>query len=125
LLISFGYGKNSEGQFDMRFGPINEKNGDKRLNVLFSRARKKIDFFTSVKSEDFNLQANSAVILLKKWHLMLEQDLEELPGNQNSFKINKNKISMENWAHCSIEAMDIFAITNTLKNRGWVLEIVE
>jgi hypothetical protein len=56
---------------------------------------------------------------------MLEQDLEELPGNQNSFKINKNKISMENWAHCSIEAMDIFAITNTLKNRGWVLEIVE
>jgi len=125
LLISFGYGKNSEGQFDMRFGPINEKNGDKRLNVLFSRARKKIDFFTSVKSEDFNLQANSAVILLKKWHLMLEQDLEELPDNQNSFKINKNKISMENWAHCSIEAMDIFAITNTLKNRGWVLEIVE
>ena len=71
------------------------------------------------------MQANSAVILLKKWHLMLEQDLEELPDNQNSFKINKNKISMENWAHCSIEAMDIFAITNTLKNRGWVLEIVE
>jgi hypothetical protein len=125
LVISFGYGKNSEGQFDMRFGPINEKNGDKRLNVLFSRARKKIDFFTSVRSEDFNLPTNNAVILLKKWHFMLEQELEVLPVHQNSYSINKNKISMGNWAHCSSEAMDIFAITNTLKNRDWVLEVTE
>ena len=125
LVISFGYAKNSEGQFDMRFGPINEKNGDKRLNVLFSRARKKIDFFTSVKSEDFNMPSNSAVILLKKWHFMLEQALEDLPADQNSFKINNNKISMVNWAHCSPKAMDVFAITNTLKNRDWILDVSE
>jgi hypothetical protein len=125
LVISFGYAKNSEGQFDMRFGPINEKNGDKRLNVLFSRARKKIDFFTSVKSEDFNMPSNNAVILLKKWHFMLEQALEDLPADQNSFKINNNKISMVNWAHCSPKAMDVFAITNTLKNRDWILDVSE
>lgn len=71
------------------------------------------------------MQTNNAVILLKKWHFMLEQALEVLPINQNPFNINKNIISMENWAHCSPEAMDVFAITNTLKNREWVLEVCE
>ena len=36
LIISLGYGYNENGKFEMRFGPVNNFGGPKRLNVLFS-----------------------------------------------------------------------------------------
>jgi len=77
LIISFGYGyTEKDGDFFMRFGPINFSNGSKRLNVLFSRARLKITFFASVRSTDFKVQSNEAIELLRKWFVMLEQHSE-------------------------------------------------
>ncbi len=73
LLIGFGYGKNKEGKFDMRFGPINLKNGEKRLNVLFSRARKSIHFVTSVERSDFSSSKNEGVQRLKDWFVYIEE----------------------------------------------------
>jgi superfamily I DNA and/or RNA helicase len=71
LIISFGYGKNEDGNFEMRFGPINQIGGDKRLNVLFSRAKKEIHFFSSVRYQDFPISKNESVNLLKHWFLLL------------------------------------------------------
>jgi superfamily I DNA and/or RNA helicase len=73
LLVGFGYGKNKEGKFDMRFGPINLKNGEKRLNVLFSRARKSIHFVTSVERSDFSSSKNEGVQRLKDWFVFIEE----------------------------------------------------
>ena len=73
LIISFGYGRNREGNFEMRFGPINQTSGEKRLNVLFSRAKKEINFFSSVKYADFSESKNEAVNLLKQWFALLEE----------------------------------------------------
>jgi len=74
LIISFGYGKNKEGNFEMRFGPINRIGGEKRLNVLFSRAKKEIHFFSSVKYVDFPQTKNESVKLLKQWFAMIEEN---------------------------------------------------
>ena len=38
ILISIGYGKNSEGKMLYRFGPINQDGGERRLNVAVTRA---------------------------------------------------------------------------------------
>ncbi len=65
LIISLGYGRNKEGQFHHRFGPLNQKNGTKRLNVLFTRAIEHIHFFSSVQASDFQLSANEAINLLR------------------------------------------------------------
>ncbi len=73
LIVGFGYGKNKEGKFDMRFGPINLKNGEKRLNVLFSRARKSIHFVTSVERSDFSSSKNEGVQRLKDWFVYIEE----------------------------------------------------
>jgi superfamily I DNA and/or RNA helicase len=73
LIVGFGYGKNKEGKFDMRFGPINLKNGEKRLNVLFSRARKSIHFVTSVERADFSSSKNEGVQRLKDWFVFIEE----------------------------------------------------
>jgi superfamily I DNA and/or RNA helicase/very-short-patch-repair endonuclease len=39
IVISTVYGKDSNGNFRQSFGPINSKTGDRRLNVLFTRAK--------------------------------------------------------------------------------------
>jgi hypothetical protein len=83
LLVGFGYGKNQEGKFDMRFGPINLKNGEKRLNVLFSRARKSIHFVTSVERSEFSSSKNEGVQRLKDWFVYIEEQ-SKLSAQQNS-----------------------------------------
>ena len=49
----------------MRFGPVNLDQGHKRLNVLFSRAKRKIDFFSSVRYSDFQSQITQVLIMSK------------------------------------------------------------
>ena len=125
LIISFGYAKNEEGKFEMRFGPVNEKNGAKRLNVLFSRARKNIDFFASVSAKDFSLSSNTSVRLLWKWFQFIESEQINNSHIQFPFKLaltqHKNKLSCDNWENLSDYASDILTITRTLKSRGWDL----
>ena len=53
IFISMTYGPDSNASvMKQNFGPINRKQGHRRLNVLFSRARVRIGLFTSFGSED-------------------------------------------------------------------------
>ncbi len=65
LFISIGYGKNERGKFQLRMGPLNRRNGYRRLNVLFTRAQKMIHLFTSVTSHDFPITDNESIQLLR------------------------------------------------------------
>tara|TARA_B110001454_G_scaffold219194_1_gene251354 strand:+ start:106706 stop:111988 length:5283 start_codon:yes stop_codon:yes gene_type:complete len=47
IFISVTYGRDKVGAFHLRFGPINSKNGYRRLNVLFSRAKERMEVFCS------------------------------------------------------------------------------
>ncbi len=55
IILSLGYGKDSQGRFTMNFGPINKDGGERRLNVIVTRAKEKIVLVTSIKASDFNL----------------------------------------------------------------------
>ena len=59
IFISVGYGRTSEGYLAMSFGPVNRDGGERRLNVLFSRARKRCEVFTTLSSDDIELTATS------------------------------------------------------------------
>ena len=53
ILISMTYGPGPKKKVvDQRFGPINKSQGHRRLNVLFSRARRRIGLFTSMSAKD-------------------------------------------------------------------------
>ena len=64
ILISIGYAKNENGIFRKNFGPVNQEKGANRLNVLFTRAIKKLVVFTSISSSDFKLTDNKGVTVL-------------------------------------------------------------
>jgi very-short-patch-repair endonuclease len=66
ILISVGYGKNPEGRMLYRFGPLNNKGGERRLNVAVTRARARIGVISSFSSADMDparLRADGAQML--------------------------------------------------------------
>jgi superfamily I DNA and/or RNA helicase len=57
IILSLGYGKDSQGRFTMNFGPINKDGGERRLNVIVTRAKEKIVLVASIKATDFDLNS--------------------------------------------------------------------
>lgn len=57
ILISIGYGPREPGKplDSMAFGPISAEGGERRLNVLFTRARLRCEIFVSFGSSNINL----------------------------------------------------------------------
>jgi very-short-patch-repair endonuclease len=55
IFISVGYGRTAEGYLAMSFGPVNRDGGERRLNVLFTRARMRCEVFTTLSSDDIEL----------------------------------------------------------------------
>jgi len=123
LIISLGYGKNENGEFHMRFGPLNTKNGSKRLNVLLTRARKKIDFFSSVKGSDFKISSNEAIDLLRLYLLQLESLSNEVIPQQFPYSllpnVTGNSLAFESIYAKIQNANELVTLVNVMENRGW------
>lgn len=69
IFISVGYGRTAEGKISMNFGPLNHEGGERRLNVLITRARMRCEVFTNLKSDDIDLTRTNAqgVRVLKRY----------------------------------------------------------
>lgn len=61
IFISVGYGKTRDKRLSMNFGPLNKEGGERRLNVLISRARLRCEVFTNLKAEDIDLNRSNAI----------------------------------------------------------------
>jgi hypothetical protein len=123
LLISFGYGRTAEGVFNLRFGPLNAKNGHKRLNVLLTRARKRIDFFASVRYADFKMSSNESAELLRKFFMQIEnhekqEETSIFPLGLNAEKTNNSLIIPHIYENIK-EARELVTLVDVLKKRGW------
>jgi very-short-patch-repair endonuclease len=59
VFISTTYGPDARGNQFQRFGPINGANGHRRLNVLFTRAKKRTVVFSSLDPDRLQTTANS------------------------------------------------------------------
>ncbi len=56
ILVSVGYGPTEAGgRPNMTFGPVNKDGGERRLNVMFTRARVRCEVFCSFDPGDMNL----------------------------------------------------------------------
>lgn len=56
ILISVAYARNAQGYMGMRFGPLGAEGGERRLNVLISRAKRRCEVFASITDEDIDLE---------------------------------------------------------------------
>ena len=65
VILSICYGPGPEGRMLMNFGPINQRGGEKRLNVIFSRARQHMAVVTSIAHEAITNDHNEGAAALK------------------------------------------------------------
>lgn len=130
LIISMAYAKDEEGNFAMRFGPLNLASGRNRLNVLFSRASKQISFVSSVLPEDLKLSENESVNLLRHW-LRYAQDVSKNsaqklnPSDEITFpfglkpKIAQGQLTFSNIQEELNSANEMITLHRVLTQRGW------
>ena len=93
IMISTTYGMNVEtNKIHQRFGPINSDVGWRRLNVMFTRSKQKMEIFTSLKSNDIKITENSSrgVKSLKAFLNYIETGLLKKSYEENLEQVNKN-----------------------------------
>jgi very-short-patch-repair endonuclease len=61
ILLGIGYGPDDAGRVLMRFGPLNRKGGERRLNVAVTRARRRMAVVSSLRAHDIDLSRTGAV----------------------------------------------------------------
>ncbi|MEA2917098.1 MAG: hypothetical protein QOJ15_9179 [Bradyrhizobium sp.] len=60
IFISVGYGKTGEGYLAHAFGPLSGEGGERRLNVLISRAKLRCEVFCNFTGADIDLERSRA-----------------------------------------------------------------
>ncbi|MFE2743398.1 AAA domain-containing protein [Streptomyces scopuliridis] len=61
IILSIGYAKAANGRLSMRFGPLNNEGGERRLNVAVTRARESMTVVSSFSHHDFDPRLLSTV----------------------------------------------------------------
>src|SRR4029078_11471096 len=84
IIMSICYGYDSNKRMIMNFGPINRKGGEKRLNVIFSRAKKHMAVISSIKHADIKNEYNEGANFFRRYlnyaELVSTGHLEEAMG---------------------------------------------
>jgi len=56
MFVSIGYGYDTDGKLSKSFGTLNREGGERRLNVIMTRAREKCVIFSNFKSADMGMR---------------------------------------------------------------------
>lgn len=82
ILISVGYAPGPDGRMRMNFEPINQAGGEKRLNVIFSRAKSQVGIVSSIDhghiTNDYNTGANTLTQYLRYAAAVSRGDADEM-----------------------------------------------
>ena len=82
ILISIGYGKIDGAYLPMNFGPLNRDGGERRLNVLITRARRRCIVYCNFVGADLDLRRSGArgVQALKTFLEYAQHGVIDLPA---------------------------------------------
>ncbi len=67
MIVSVAYARGANGRLIMNFGPINQQGGEKRLNVIFSRAKHHMVLVTSLDPSEITNDYNKGANALKRF----------------------------------------------------------
>ena len=87
IFISIGYGRDTNGHLTRNFGPLSQKGGERRLNVLITRARQRCEVFANLTADDIDLSPTSGrdgelprgVVALKRYLKYAETGQLDIP----------------------------------------------
>lgn len=109
IIISIGYAKDENGNLRKHFAAINNLSGDRRLNVLFTRAKMRIDLVHSIQSDEI-VSDRPSILTLKRY-------LEYVNDPKQLFRSSKqsNGINAPESSEYALE------VQKALEKRGYVV----
>ena len=112
IMISIGYFKNKNGVLSMNFGPINKDGGERRLNVLITRARYMVQVFSGIKASDFNIEKTNS-----KGVQLLQQYLDFAQRGEKA--LNQEEDTVEDKISASLFEQSVY---KELTNKGYLVQ---
>ena len=84
ILFSVGYGPDADGKVSMNFGPLNRVGGERRLNVAVSRARYEMVIYSTLRSDQIDLNRSSAIGVAGLKRFLEYAEKHEIPSTARS-----------------------------------------
>jgi len=85
ILFSVGYGPDADGKVSMNFGPLNRVGGERRLNVAVSRARYEMIIYSTLRSEQIDLNRSSAIGVAGLKRFLEYAEKHEIPATARPY----------------------------------------
>lgn len=112
IIFSIAYAKDSQGRLLLNFGPINREGGERRLNVVVTRAKHNVQIISSLHFSDIDLSRTKSVgtKLLREYLDYAENGEKALERTitVNSFETYDSEFEME--------------VAEFLKDNGFVVD---
>jgi very-short-patch-repair endonuclease len=99
IILTIGYGKDRSGRLLYRFGPLNAKGGERRLNVAVTRARQRMTIVSSFDHRDMDpdrTKARGAELLRLYLEYAANHGKRFGDGGQQAFPENSFEMDVQN-----------------------------
>lgn len=122
IIMSVCYGHDHNKRMIMNFGPINRKGGEKRLNVIFSRAKKHMAIITSIKYADIKNEYNEGANYFRKF---LQYAESVSLGNPISANLTLDSLSKKNLIDSTVNSSNaiVLGIAAELNSLGYKTDL--
>lgn len=117
IFISIGYGKTEEGKVQMNFGPLNNEGGERRLNVLITRAKLRCEVFTNITAADITSD-RPGIRSLKSFLYFAQHGKPHMADKQGSPK----ETPFENLVAAALEKRG-FTVKRKVGSTGFYLDL--
>ena len=122
IIIATVYGKNKEGKMFQRFGPINLEKGENRINVLVTRAKKRVVVCTSMDPNDITNQSTGPQVFRRYLQFAKTGILEDTATQNISGHGDLYDSPWEKWFHDRLEA-DGYNVNPQVGVSGWRIDL--
>jgi hypothetical protein len=122
IILSICHGPGPDGRMLMNFGPINQRGGEKRLNVIFSRARHHMAVVSSIRHEHITNDNNTGAAALKNFLRYAEHLSSGRAQAAQQVLQNLNPMTRNTFAHGASDDVVVRDVASALRERGHVVD---
>jgi predicted DNA-binding WGR domain protein len=122
IIMSVCYGHDANGRMLMNFGPINQSGGEKRLNVIFSRAKHHMAIVSSIRHSDITNDYNDGANSLKNFLHYAEAVSKGDEVQARRILENLNPLSRKTLAPAIEGDAVVEKLAEALRARGYVAD---
>lgn len=123
ILMSVCYGHDAGGRMLMNFGPINQRGGEKRLNVIFSRAKHHMAVISSIRHHDITNDYNDGANSLKNFLQYAEAISRGDEAGARRVLENLNPLARKALSPASRNDAVAEGLAAALRSRGYAVEL--